>query len=183
MLRLPGPSDPPGTVAAFVKPLPGQRWIAGGTLCRLGGVLEVSLLHLTPAGDAIVTSGLLRRVSLTAITAAAQAQFDLIAAAEAELARMTGTEPEAPVQVLAGARPTGTGRPTLNPDLLRGEAEAYLDGARSGRDMYRRLGERLEREHGRPFAETRVRYAMRRADAARPAAGTGSSGACPRVLS
>src|SRR5690242_8147777 len=80
LLRLPGPSDPPGTVAAFVMPVPGQRWIASGTPCRLGAVLEVSSLNLTPAGDdAIVTSGLLRRVSLTAITAAAQAQFGLIA--------------------------------------------------------------------------------------------------------
>jgi hypothetical protein len=193
-------------------PVPGQPWIASGTLCRLGGVPEVSSLDLTPAGDdAIVTSGLLRRVSLTAITAAAQAEFDLIAAAEAELARTRGTEPRAHGRVLAGARPTGTGRRPLNPGLLRSEAEACLDGARSGRGMYRRLGERIEREHGRPFAETQVRHAIkraseegwlsaagpgtimrsagprlvaaRRADAARPAAGTGSSGACPRVLS
>ena len=162
----PEPSDPPGTAARFAWPVPRHQWIAHGTLGRHGDLLDVTTLQLTPlpgAAERAVTSSLLRAVSLTAITTAAQAHLALTALAEDELAAITRTTPRPAAHRAHGTRPAGQGRPPLPATLLRHTAEAFLDEAPRGPRIYDRLALRLENITGHPLTEGKVRHALARA--------------------
>jgi len=165
-IGIPEPPDPAGTVARFAWPVPGRPWIARGTLGRRRDLLEVTTLQLTPlpgGADGAVTSDLLRAVSLTAITAAAQAHLALTALAEDELAAVTRTEPRPAAGHAVSFRPSGQGRPPLPRTLLRQAAEAFLDEAARGPGIYDRIALRLEDIAGHPFTEGKVRHALARA--------------------
>jgi hypothetical protein len=196
----PGRGDPAGTVARFAWPFRsgGACWAACGHLVRKDGLLEVGSLRLEPlpvgwdddqapvGSGAVVTSDVLRAVSLTAITAAAQAHLAVNAAAEAELAALTGCEPRPESARNAAARPSGAGRPPLSDSLLRETAEAWLAEAPAGAGIYGRMADGLKERLGRPFTGSQVRTAIGRAEddgwLTRGKAGSIQRGAGPRLL-
>src|SRR5208282_1364802 len=76
--------DPDDVVARFAWRIPGEPWLVTGPLAIRRGAIELAGLQLTPvpaAGNARVTSDLLRKIQVGEIAAQAQA----ILAAHAEV--------------------------------------------------------------------------------------------------